>query len=137
MSVRVRGAVIMFLVIISGAGCWGPQPKRLEGVELLSKPGWIVNVDQEARNIFDRFGTNEDKFLYDYDLRDSPAIKALGNGFALRVEDSMYSRRIRIRYGTHRRTRFVLIFDPRATTTPRLNSAMGFFQVSSNIYATR
>src|SRR6266705_2888523 len=111
MSVRVRCAVIMFLAMISGAGCGGPQAKRIEGVELLSKPGWIVNVDQEARNIFDRLGTNEDKFLYDYDLRDCPAIKALGNGFALRVADSVYSKRFRIRFGTHFRTKCVLIFE--------------------------
>ena len=127
----------MFLAIISGVSCGGPQAKRIEGVELLSKPGWIANVDQEARNIFDRFGTNENTFLYDNDLRDFPAIQALGNAIRMCSEDSMYSRRIQIRYGTHFRTKFVLIFDPRTATTPRLNSAMGFFQVSSNVYATR
>ena len=99
---------------------------------LLEQSGGVARVNTEASAVFLKHATNEVRFLSDADLRDFPAIASLGNSVAIHPEHSGFPAHIRVRFGSHRNTRFMFIFDP--TNGARTAGDWGLVQVASNIF---
>ena len=80
--------------------------------------GGVDKINQEAKAIFDRFGTKEDKILLESDLKDFPAICSLYNHDIRQVhvelfgETSNFAPQISIAIVRHRSLKVIHIFPP-------------------------
>jgi hypothetical protein len=100
--------------------------------KLFNKAGGIEKVSQEAKIMLTRFGAEDYKVLTNWELKDFPAISALGNMVAVRGSKSGYPAQIRIRYGNHFRTKFILIYAQQTPADP--NETAAFLLVTNNIF---
>jgi hypothetical protein len=118
----------LFASALCLCGCSPSAEQRIE------KVGGVSIINQEARVVFDRFGTKEFRFLYESDLKDCPAIAALGNSVGLYNESPGTAAQIRVRYGSHSNTKFIFILDPRAPS--QFKGPPGCSQIASNIFVS-
>jgi len=129
-------AVIILLGIALGPGCSRREVTATEVAEMFERVGGVEKVSKEARAIFDRFGTNEFRFIYDQDLREFPAIAALGNSVGIYPKASGVPANIRIRFGPHANTKFIFIYDPNESSGVKQQAAAGFIEVTNNIFVS-
>lgn len=122
-----------------------PEMTQEKAQKFFETVGGVDTVNREARVLFDRFGTNEWKFLFAEDLKDTPAISTLrskcenysgkkygGTGMEISSEGGTH---IQISFGNHFWSKAIFIFDPNKAVT--LNSASNYFQVASNIFFSK
>jgi hypothetical protein len=105
---------------------------------MFDKAGGVDKVNQEAKNIFNQFGTSDVKFLTQSNLNSFPAISSLGNSVVLypeSIDTVKFPPHIEIRFGSHFNATTVFIFETNNIVQFKNNS--GFFQVTSNIYVER
>src|SRR5689334_5768518 len=69
---------IICLGFVSQFGCGRSEITHSRAAEMFDKAGVVDKVNQEAKTIFDRFGTNESKNVYGSELTNFPAISSLG-----------------------------------------------------------
>lgn len=139
--------IIIVLFLANPLGfLWHPKMNAERLLKRIDKVGGLNELNQESKIIFDRFGTNEWKFLYEDDLRGCPTFFALGNAFgyfpenADEIQNSTYlPKHIWIRYGSHFYTKAIFIFqtEPEMLRATNLINTPFVFQVSSNILATK
>jgi hypothetical protein len=137
--------VIICLGILCGLGCGRSEMTKTRAIEMFDKVGGVDKVNQEAKVIFDRFGTNNPDFLSESDLKDFPAISALGNSVGTFPQPTVvtfhqsikidFPPHIRVRRGLHSNTMLIFIFEPNKVT--ELKDASSFVQVTSNIFVTK
>ena len=128
---------MLALGVLLQAGCGHPETTMSQVGEMFEKVGGIEKVNTEARAMFARFGTNELRFVYDQDLKDFPAIAALGNSVGIYPATSGLAANIRIRFGSHANTEFIFIYDPNDSSGVKEQTASGFLQVSTNIFVSK
>lgn len=113
---------------------------------LFESVGGLNEVNREAKMLFDRFGTNDGKFLYPENLTNTPAISSLYSicesysgkkygGTSIAIY-SANGRRLEIKFGNHWVLKRFYIFDPSVNAAINLPST-NWFQVTSNIFASR
>jgi hypothetical protein len=136
--------IVIVLVLADTLGfLWHPKMNAEKMLKRVDNVGGLNELNQEAKIIFDRFGTNEWKCLDESDLKNFPAISALGNSVGIFPESAddptKVSTHIRIRYGSHFYTKLIFIFqtEPEALRATNIINAPFAFQVSSNIFATK
>jgi hypothetical protein len=139
--------IVIVLVLADTLGfLWHPKMNAEKMLKRIDKVGGLNELNQESKIIFNRLGTNEWRFLYPDDLKDCPAISALGNTFgyypegADEIQDSRdFPKHIWIRYGSHFYSKSIFIFqtEPEMLRATNLINAPFVFQVSSNILATK
>ena len=142
--ISVFVCIVIVLVSANGLGfLWHPKMTAGKVLKRIDKAGGLNELNQEARIIFDRFGTNEWRFLYEDDLKNCPAISALGNAFGYFPESAddptKVPTHIWVRYGSHFYTKAIFIFqtEPEMLRATNLINTPFVFQVSSNILATK
>jgi hypothetical protein len=142
--ISVFVCIVIILVLANGLGfLWHPKMTARTVLKRIDKVGGLNELNQEAKIIFDRYGTNEWKFLNESDLKDFPAISALGNSVGIFPESAddptKVPTHIRIRYGSHFYTKLIFIFqtEPEVLRATNIINAPFTFQVSSNILATK
>lgn len=140
MQMKIAILVMIFGMIAIGflydLGCRSPETKKKRAMELFEKVGGVDKINHEARNIFDQFivHSKEAKFLGESDLKAAPAISMIGSSVGTYPQSSEFPAHIRIRYGSHDRTKFIFIFDP--DKPPDLKDVSSFIQVTSNIFVS-
>jgi hypothetical protein len=123
-------SIIAALVAFSAGGCSRKESLKERADKLFQKSGGVEQVRAEAARLFSRFGKTESQFLSDSELQKFPAIAALGNMVEYRAADDVGPAQIMIRYGSHRDTQFILIFDGK----PDPKWTAGFLEVTNNIF---
>jgi hypothetical protein len=104
-------------------------------VAMLEKVGGADKVNQEAKDIFNRFGISEVTLLTKSNPNNFPAISALGNSIVLypeSIDAGKFPPHIEVRFGSHFNTKFVFIFETNNVVQFKNDSRI--FQVTSNIY---
>lgn len=155
MKVLTPILMTLFAGIFCGLGCGRSES---ETRALFDKVGGISEINKEAKTIFDIFGTNEVYGLQDFgksmlsfypevmtnhpDIRDFPAIFALGKSAMLLGGATNQTALIKINFGTHWNGGSYFIFPPgfNVMSDPNwasLLNAPKFFQVTSNIIASK
>jgi hypothetical protein len=105
---------------------------------MFGKAGGVDKVNQEAKSIFDRFGTSKITVLTISNLNDFPAMTALGNSVILwpeSVDGGKVPPHIEVRFGSHFNTRFVFIFE--TNYVAQLQSNPVVFRAASNIFVSK
>ena len=125
------------------------EAKIKRDIKILEKAGGIIEINREARILFDLYSTNEWSFLYESDLKDCPSISSLGNAYTIHpkpVEISyttmtqMHSSmvlppHINVRRGSHSDAISIFIFKPDEVV--KLNNDSTFVGATSNIFFLR
>jgi hypothetical protein len=124
--------VIICLGLFCELGCVRSEMTNAQAVEMFDKAGGVDKVNQEAKIIFDRFGTNESKVIFGSDLTNYPAISSLGKPFFLQNNFSNWSAHIEIPFGTHYQRNFIFIFN--SGSTIEFPHASRCIQVATNIF---
>src|SRR2546428_6137387 len=99
------------LGVVLGMGCNSStqtdnETTLIEAQNMLKKAGGEDKVKKEAKQVFARFGTEKTRFIVDSELKEFPAIAALGNSVDIHAPSPGFPANISIRYGTHERTKF-------------------------------
>jgi hypothetical protein len=107
-----------------------------QAVVLLNKAGGINEVCREASIIFGRFGISELQFFSDTDLRDFPAMVALGKVDGIWPEEPPYvPAYIKIRVGNHMDGYIISIIN--TNTTIKYQMSKGKIALNPCIYVNR
>ena len=93
-------------------------------------------INDETKDVFAKFGSNEFKFLNSQDLSTFPAIAHLGNSVSINPSAFEIPANIRIRFGSHYDTKFIVVFDPSKSFVSKNLNESNLIQVSSNIFFT-
>ena len=122
-----------------------PEMTQEKAQKLFETVGGIDAVNREARILFDRFATNDWRFLDSKDLAKTPAISSLysicenysgktysGTSMTFDPQDG---RRIEIKFGNHWLLKRIYIFDTNAAIN--LNPSHQWFQMASNIFISK
>jgi hypothetical protein len=104
-------SIIVCLNILCGFGCGRSEMTKTQVAGMFDKVGGVDKVNQEAKIIFDRFGTNESKVIFGADLTNFPAISSLGKPIFLQNNFSNWSAHVEIPFGTHYQRNFIFIFN--------------------------
>jgi len=102
---------------------------------LFKKAGGVDKVNQEAKDVFNRFGTSKITLLSGSNLDSLHAISALGNSVVLypeSIDAGKFPPHIEVRFGSHFNTKFIFIFETNNVIQFQNDSKL--FQVASNIY---
>jgi len=99
--------------------------------KMFEKAGGLEKVNQEAKVIFDLFGTNESTVIYGQSLTNFPAISSLGSPIFLQT-NSGWSTHIEIPFGNHRQRSFIFIFNP--ANPVKFPYASRCIEVATNIF---
>jgi hypothetical protein len=126
------GVVIIGLGLFCELGCKRSEMTNAQVAEMFEKAGGVDKVNQEAKIIFDRFGTNESKEIFGSDLTNFPAMSSLGKPFFLQNNISNWSACIEIPFGTHYRRNFIFIFN--SGSSIEFPYASRCLQVATNIF---
>jgi hypothetical protein len=118
---------------------------RSRTLKLFARVGGVNKVNQEAKVMFARFGTKETRFLSESDLKNVPAISALGNSVVLLGYSSDTAPEIQIRLDAYKRTKFIDIFPLNLDVNKAGNflnvsaclDASRYFRVATNIFMTK
>ena len=124
-------ALVGFIIM----GCWH-KTETEKALELIEKAGGVDQINQEARQIFAGMAADPQDvvFLYDSDMKKYPVIASLGNSVHLYSSaGSVLPDHISVRYGTHRNTRFLHIFDPDGPLPPDVRDPSLFVEIAPNI----
>jgi hypothetical protein len=124
--------VIIWLGLFCELGCLRSEMTNAQAVKMFDKAGGVDKVNQEAKIIFDRFGTNESKVIFGSDLTNFPAISSLGKPFFLQSNFSNWSAHIEIPFGTHYQRNFIFIFN--SVSPIEFPYASRCIQVATNIF---
>jgi hypothetical protein len=131
-------AALLALGAALASGCGRSASTTAKIKETFETASGMEKVQIEATSMFEHFGTNEFRFLYEPDLKDFPMIAALGNSVGIYPATPGLPANIRIRFGSHRNTKFIFIYDPKdpsISTNSKL--ANGLTQVTTNIFIQR
>jgi hypothetical protein len=122
-----------------------PEMTQEKAQRLFETVGGVNEVNREAKVLFNQLGTNEWTFLYPQDLTNSPAISSLysilknysgreysGTDVAIFPENG---RHLEIKFGNHWSLKWIYIFDTNKAT--KFNSSSNYFQITSNIFASK
>jgi len=122
-----------------------PEMTPEKAQKIFETSGGINEINREVKILFDRLGTNDFAFLYPDGLTNTPAISLLysncqkysaheyfGTHLAIFPENG---RHLEVVFGNHWSLRHFYIFDPNSPVT--FNSPSNWFQVSSNIFASK
>jgi hypothetical protein len=140
-NIALVAGTIVCLSALCGLGCNRRDTTAASDVlaikteQMLLKAGEVDKINEEAKVIFARFGTDKTWGIEGLDLRDFPTISALGNSVIIFARTPGCPAYISVRYGSHQHTKFIFIFDP--NSTPEIiNPPMGarLVQVASNIF---
>jgi hypothetical protein len=127
-----------------------PEMTPEKAQKLFETVGGINEVNQEARILFDKLGTNDWAFLFTQDLTNAPAIFSLystlknysgseyyGTRVAIWPE---HGRHLEIRFGNHWVGKEIFVFDTNNTNGFDLPASwypITWFQISSNIFVSK
>ena len=127
-----------------------PEMTPEKAQKLFETVGGINEVNQEARILFDKLGTNDWAFLFPQDLTNAPAIFSLystlknysgneyyGTRVAIWPE---HGRHLEIRFGNHWVGKEIFVFDTSNTNgfdSPSNWYPITWFQISSNIFVSK
>jgi hypothetical protein len=127
-----------------------PEMTPEKAQKLFETVGGINEVNQEARILFDKLGTNDWAFLFPQDLTNAPAIFSLystlknysgneyyGTRVAIWPE---HGRHLEIRFGNHWVGKEIFVFDTNNTNgfdSPTSWYPITWFQISSNIFVSK
>ncbi|HVU26678.1 MAG TPA: hypothetical protein VHG71_02955 [Verrucomicrobiae bacterium] len=156
LTVLIIGLIGLYVLLVVSLNIYSyfekrnvPEMTPEKAQKLFENAGGINKVNQEAKILLDKWGTNDLKFLYPQDLTNAPAIFSLcstlqnysGRNYRTSVAiSSRNSRHIEINFGNHFSLKWFYIFDP-STVGPNTNatssSSSDWFQVSSNIFASK
>ena len=112
MNISTTMKILLVGISFGVLGCSPSQTTQNQALEMFEKVGGLQRVNQEARAIFDQFGTNESKELFGPVLTNYPALSALGKPLFIQSGTRGYSGRIEIPFGSHYQRRFIFIFNP-------------------------
>jgi hypothetical protein len=104
-------------------------------VTMFENVGGAAKVDQEAKGIFNRFGTSEVTLLTKSNLNNCPAISSLGNSVVLypeSIDAGKFPPHIEVRFGSHFNAKTVFIFE--TNNVVQFKNDPRIFQIASNIY---
>jgi hypothetical protein len=120
--------------VICNLGCGRSEMTSAQVTEMFDKAGGVDKVNQEAKIIFDRFGTNESKNIYGSELTNFPAISSLGETVFFQNKNNPpgWSAHIGIPFGTHYQRNFIFIFN--SDSSVEFPSASRCIQVATNIF---
>jgi len=84
-------------------------------MKMFDEAGGVDKVNQEAKILFERFGTNETMEIYGPSLTNFPALSTLGRPLFLKNQNKPpgWSTHIDIPFGSQSQRNFIFIFDPR------------------------
>lgn len=135
--------LLVFIFVLHPAKL--PEMTQEKAQKLFETVGGVDVVNQEAKILFDRLGTNDWGFLFSKDLKSSPAISSLysicenysgkeysGTSVAIFSEGG---RHIEVKFGNHWSLKRIYIFDPNEAIT--FSPPSNWFQVTSNIFASK
>ena len=128
----IIGVAIICLGLFCELGCMRSEMTHAQIAEMFDKAGGVDKVNQEAKIIFDRFGTNESKEVFGSDLTNFPAMSSLGKPFFLQNNISNWSACIEIPFGTHYRRNFIFIFN--SDSSIEFPYASRCLRVATNIF---
>jgi len=69
-------------------GCMRSEMTNAQVAEMFDKAGGVDKVNEEAKIIFERLGTNESKEIFGSDLTNFPVISSLGKPFFLQNKNN-------------------------------------------------
>jgi hypothetical protein len=99
--------------------------------EMFDKVGGVDKINQEAKIIFNHYGTNISIVIYGQQLTNFPAISSLSSSVFLQT-NSGWSTHIEIPFGSHYQRNFIFIFDPNnAIKFPYASNCIAF---TTNIF---
>ena len=98
---------------------------------LFNKVGGADEISEEAKAVFDHFGTNVSTVIYGKSLTNFLAISSLGSSVFLQT-NSGWSPCIEIPFGSHYQRDFIFIFDSRNPIA--FPYASNCIQVTTNIF---
>lgn len=125
-------AILLVLIFLGLTGCSPSKMTQEQALEMFAKAGGIQRVNQEAKIIFDRFGTNESTELFGLALTNYPTLSALGKPLFIQAGTNGYSSRIEIPFGSHYGKRFIFVFNPNGPV--EFPYASRCIQVATNIF---
>ena len=139
----VLNVIAAGVIVLCGSGCnrsgtSGPDSLLVKTEKMLGETGEVDKINQEAKVIFARFGTDRTWGIEGLELKGFPTIAALGYPVIILARTPACPAYISVRYGSHQHTKFIFIFNP--NTTPEIiNPPMGaqLVQVASNIFHTK
>jgi hypothetical protein len=101
---------------------------------MFDRAGGVAKVNQEAKIIFERLGTNESREIFGSDLTNFPVISSLGKPFFLQNKNNPpdWSAHIEIPFGTHYQRNFIFIFN--SGSSIEFPYASNCIQVATNIF---
>ncbi|MGA2028722.1 MAG: hypothetical protein ABSG87_01425 [Verrucomicrobiota bacterium] len=97
--------------IVCGLGCGRSEMTKAQVSEMFDKAGGADKINQEAKIIFNHYGTNISTVIYGQQLTNFPAISSLSSSVFLQT-NSGWSTCIEIPIGSHYQKSFIFIFDP-------------------------
>jgi hypothetical protein len=128
------GVVMICLGLFCELGCLRSEKTSAQVTEMFDKAGGVAKVNQEAKILFERLGTNESKEIFGSDLTNFPVISSLGKPFFLQNKNNPpgWSAHIEIPFGTHYQRNFIFIFN--SGSPIEFPYASRCIQVATNIF---
>jgi hypothetical protein len=123
--------ILVCIGILCGFGCGRPEMTTAQASKLFENAGGLEKVNQEAKIIFERYGTNVSTVIYGQSLTNFPAISSLCSSVFLQT-NSGSSTHIEIPFGTHYQRNFIFIFNSQGSI--EFPYASNCIQVASNIF---
>ena len=114
---------------------WKHQVTILPPADMMEMAGGLKKINREAAALFARPERAREFFIERWELTNYPAIASLGNSFVIERDRHWNPQWIRIRYGTHSKTRWLFIYPPDSTN--RVALPFPCVQIASNIFATK
>jgi hypothetical protein len=102
--------LISSAIVLCGLGCSRSEMTKAQVSEMFDKAGGGDKINQEAKIIFDQYGTNISTVIYGQQLTNFPAISLLSSSVYLQT-NSGWSTCVEIPFGSHYQRNFIFIFD--------------------------
>jgi hypothetical protein len=143
--------VLLAILVILLTGCvlflWEvgyflPAMSEIQARQLIQQAGGADKISREASQLIDTYKTNVSSlsFVYEPEITNFPAILILATnsrtgGLVIEPGYQDLPPHVRIMYGTHRHTRFMIIFD--GTNGPGEHFRESYVELSSNIFFSK
>jgi len=115
-------AIAVVIVIFTTRPATSLKTAGIQANQLITSAGGPAKICDEASQMFKRFGISKERFLSASDLKDYPAIAALGESHVILPDNPP---RMSIRVGTHLNGYFIEIADT--------NSPIKYIQSSNTL----